>query len=131
MQVANAERVLSEYQHLAVGDALDRAGNMRVKAIARDKALVLGPPDDLEWGASTWAIALYPLDEERTRLVSRVRARLDRGTPQGIFWLLLLDPGQLLMEREWLRGVKERAERAAGHSARTGVVPPIPLARAS
>jgi hypothetical protein len=47
-----------------------------------------------------------------TRLVSRVRARLDR-TPKGLFWLLLLDPGQFVMERKMLYEIKRRAEAMA------------------
>ena len=91
-----------------------------------DRWLVLGSPDDLGWGKSTWSIGLYPLDEEHTRLVSRVRARIDHWTPQVLAWALLLDPGQFIMERKWLLGVKERAEVAAGHGKRGGV-PPVPL----
>jgi hypothetical protein len=128
MHVVNADRLLG-YTHLEVGDALDRAGNMLVKAIACDQYLVLGPPADNPWGAVTWAIALYPLDDERTRLVSRVRARIERWTPQMVGWMLLLDPGQFIMERKWLLGVKERAEAATGYGAASSAAPPLPLHR--
>ncbi len=127
MHVANADRILSDYQHLDVGDALDRSGNLVVKAIQCDRALVLGPPDPEEWGESTWSIGLYPLDEERTRLVSRVRVRFRRWTPTTLLWLLVLDPGQFVMERRWLLGVKERAEATAGHSEPAHVAPPVGL----
>jgi hypothetical protein len=33
-------------------------------------------------------------------------------SPSGFFWLALLDPGQFIMERKWLLGVKARAEQA-------------------
>jgi hypothetical protein len=125
MRVANADRHLPEYQHLEVGDTLDRSGNLIVKAIKHDKWLVLGPPEGISWGESMWAIALYPLDEERTRLVSRVRARINQWTPQGLFWLVLLDPGQFIMERKWLLGVKERAEAAAGQPGHAWGAPPV------
>jgi hypothetical protein len=127
MHVVNADRLLPGYQRLAVGDALDRAGNMLVKAVACDQYVVLGPPPDSRWGTSTWAIALYPLDDERTRLVSRVRARITRWSPQMLAWLLLLDPGQFIMEREWLLGLKQRAEAATWHAESSSMAPPLPL----
>jgi len=125
MHVVNASSLLPGYGHLAVGDTLDRAGNMVVKALAYEEYLVLGPPAGTPWGMSTWAIVLLPVDDERTRLVSRVRARVDQWTPQMLGWLLLLDPGQFLMERKWLLGLKQRAEATAGHGAPSAGAPPI------
>jgi hypothetical protein len=127
LRVLNAERVLSEFQHLEIGDPLDRSGNLLVQALVRDRALVLGPPAGSRWGCSTWSIGLFPLDDERTRLVSRVRVRFDCWSPATLLWLLLLDPGQFAMERQWLLGVKERAERTAGHAAPAALAPPVAL----
>jgi len=127
MHARNAERLLSSYQHLAVGDALDRAGSLVVRAIRHDQWLVLGPPGSVSWGTCTWAIGLYPVDDTHTRLVSRVRARLNRWTPETVFWLLLLDPGQFIMERKWLLGLKERAEATSGHGERRGGSPPLAI----
>lgn len=129
LHVANADRLLPGYEHLAVGDALDRAGNLVVHAIARDRYLVLGTPDGSPWGTMTWAIGLYPLDEAHTRLVSRVRAQVGRWTPWMVGWALLLDPGHFVMERKWLLGVKQRVESAVGTGAPSGAAPPLPLHR--
>jgi hypothetical protein len=108
LKVANAERILPEFQDPKVGDALDRAGNMRVKAVVPGRMLVLGPPPlpDLQ---VTWAIVLYPAGDKATRLVSRCRARLPRSV-KGILTFLVLDPGQFLMERKMLLELKRRAE---------------------
>lgn len=114
MQVENADRILSEFQSVKVGDALDRAGTMLVKAVEPNKYLVLGPPAAPEL-AVTWAITLSPRANGYTRLVSRCRARLPRG-PKGLFWFSILDPGQFLMERKMLLGIKERAETTAARS---------------
>lgn len=114
MQVENADRILSEFQNVKVGDALDRAGTMLVKAVEPNRYLVLGPPPAPEL-AVTWAIALSPRQNGSTRLVSRCRARLPRG-PKGLFWFSILDPGQFLMERKMLLGIKERAESTASRS---------------
>jgi hypothetical protein len=115
MQVENADRVLSEFQDPKVGDALDHAGTMLVKAVEPNSFLILGPPPTPEL-AVTWAIALYPRWDGSTRLVSRCRARLPRGS-KGLFWLALLDPGQFLMERKMLLGIKKRAESRASRFA--------------
>lgn len=117
MKVANADRILPEFQDPTVGEALDRAGMMLVKAVTPGSMLVLGPPP-LPHVQTTWAIGLYPLGDNATRLVSRCRTRLARNT-KGILSFLLLDPGQFVMERKMLRELKRRAESLSGASGQT------------
>jgi hypothetical protein len=112
MDVENAAAILPQFQDLQAGDRIDHAGNLIVRAIEPNHHVVLGPPVGTPTGDATWAIVLIPTREGTTRLLSRVRARL-AATPRGVFWLALLDPGQFVMERRWLLGVKERAERLA------------------
>ena len=111
MQVENADRILSDYQDPKVGEALDRSGTMLVKAVEPNSYLVLGPQSTPEL-AVTWTLALYPRIDGSTRLLSRCRARLPRGS-KGLFWLAILDPGQFLMERKMLQEIKKRAESRA------------------
>ena len=111
MEVENANRLLPGLEPLEVGDAIDAAGNMRVRALQRGRALVLGPPPDQPWGDSSWAMCLYPLDHGATRLVSRAHLRLE-PSPRSYLLGLVLGPGQFIMERKWLLGVRDRAERA-------------------
>lgn len=108
LDVTNANVILPEFQNLKVGDALDNSGNLTVRAIEPNKHLVLGPPVGTPTGDATWAIVLIPREDGTTRLLSRVRARLAPNA-RGAFWLALLDPGQFIMERRWLLGVRERA----------------------
>jgi hypothetical protein len=115
MEVENADRILSEFQNPKVGDALDRAGTMLVKAVEPNRFLVLGPPPTAEMSV-TWALGLYPASDGSTRLVSRCRARLPQGS-KGLLWLALLDPGQFVMERKMLLEIKKRAESSASRSA--------------
>jgi len=110
MRVASSAQILPDQQWLIPGQALDRAGTMLVRAVEPEQYLVLGPPDELAELASTWALGLYPASNGRTRLVSRVRAWVAL-TARGIGLLLLLDPGQFVMERKMLLGIKARAER--------------------
>ena len=109
MKVCNATRLLPQHQRVEVGQALDRTGNMLVKAAEPEHFLVLGPPDRVTQVKSTWTLGLYPIEAGPTRLVSRVRAHV-APTARGICLLLLLDPGQFLMERKMLLGIKQRAE---------------------
>jgi hypothetical protein len=51
-----------------------------------------------------WALALYPLEQGRTRLVSRVRAWM-APTVRELALLLALDPEQFVMERKMLLGI--------------------------
>ncbi|HSE63254.1 MAG TPA: SRPBCC family protein [Thermoanaerobaculia bacterium] len=115
MQVENADRILSEFQDPKVGEALDRSGTMRVKAVEPNSYLVLGPSSTPDL-AVTWTLALYPRIDGSTRLISRCRARLPRGS-KGLFWLAILDPGQFLMERKMLLEIKRRAESRASRFA--------------
>jgi hypothetical protein len=123
LRVENADRILPEFQEPAVGDALDRAGTLRVQAIEPNRCLVLGPPEGLDFQV-TWALAIFPAANGTTRLLSRCRAKLPPG-PKGAAWRLLLDPGQLIMERRMLGQIKRRAERHARPKAADMVRPPF------
>lgn len=108
----SANVVLPEFQKLKVGDAipLGRGPAFPVRAIEPNRALVLGGTEDgFAW---TWQFGLYPLDQARTRLVSRNTAREARTIGS---WLLmrLLEPAAFIMTRCMLLGIKQRAERLA------------------
>lgn len=114
MDVKNARTPIPGCPPPQVGDKLDRRGNMLVKAVEPRSFIVLGPPDDESlWVQATWCLALYPIDESHTRLVSRVRAHTRRQTPAALIWKLVLDPGQFAMERKMLLEIKARAEELA------------------
>ena len=53
----------------------------------------------------------------------------ERWTPELLGMAPLLDPGQFIMERKWLLGVKERAEAAAGRPGHAWGAPPVLLPR--
>ncbi len=114
MKVANADRILPEFQDLRVGQAIDRAGTMLVKAVEPNRMLVLGPPPTSGFDV-TWAIGLFPSGDGRTRLVSRCRALFPRGG-KGLLMFLVLDPGQFVMERKMLLEIKKRVETPASLS---------------
>lgn len=123
LDVVNQERILPEFQQLAVGDALDRAGNMRVLAVAPEHHLVLGPPKEVSEVRATWAFLLAPIDGRSTRLITRVRGDwtygdMLRATPPLTWPLyLLVEPGIFVMEQKMLREIKRLAERFAASGA--------------
>jgi len=104
----SADRILPDFQYLRVGDRILMAPGMgaTVRAVAPNR-YVLSQSD----GGESWCLALYPLDERHTRLVSRWRARWPL-TPAMLFWTIVVDPGFFIMERKMLNGIKTRAERA-------------------
>ena len=60
----------------------------------------------------SWAWTLQIIDASTTRLVSRVRIRLERQVLLLAF-APAVDLPWFLMERQMLRGIKRRAERLA------------------
>jgi hypothetical protein len=112
----SATRVLPEFQRLAVGDKipLGRGPSWPVAVVEPNRALVLdmrNMASGLDW---VWQFGLYPVDETRTRLISRSRVRA-----QSLWARLLthaIEPAGFIMTRRMLLGLKHRAEalRAAG-----------------
>ena len=108
----SAERILPEWQLLAVGDEIPigRGGGFPVKAIEPFRSLVLGGHrEDVEW---SWELAVVPMGIGRTRLISRNRAWIP---PRIHSWLMMLfiEPAAFLMTRKMLLGIKRRAEALA------------------
>ena len=115
----SAHTILPQFQQLAVGDEIPigRGQGFPVTAIEPHRALVLsGTGDGFAW---LWEFGLYPLDETRTRLVSRNRVRVPRTVGSWLF-MRLIEPAAFLMTRRMLLGLKHRAEAlAAAQRARS------------
>ena len=116
LEIENTPRILPDFQTLNVGDRLDEAGNMMVLAVKPGRYVALGPPADCDWLESTWVIALYPLGDDSTRLVARLRGRMNfrrmlSALPPTVwpFWLVI-EPGVFVMERKMMLGIKRLAE---------------------
>ena len=111
--VPSAEMILPEYQELNVGDPIPMSKNAYVTVIE------LVPNESMvwkfqtgSWGNSTWAWGLYKMDDERTRLITRLRIQYNWRSP-SIFSMLLVDVVELVMMRKCLLGIQRRAESAA------------------
>jgi hypothetical protein len=95
----------------------DRSDGLIVQAIEPGRHLVLGPRPTKDLSV-TWALGLYPAADgsATTRLVSRCRAWI-RPALRRLAWFLILDSGQLLMERRVLLEIRRRAEGGPARSS--------------
>ena len=113
----SATRILPEFQHLAVGDRIPmgQGPSWPVAVLEPRRALVLDMRnlDALDW---VWQFGLYPVDEKRTRFVSRSSVRT--RTAWARFVTHAIEPSGFVMTRRMLLGLKERAEGLA--AARAG-----------
>lgn len=105
----SAERIIPDLQNLKVGDLIpispDGKMGFWVKALEPNRWM-------LWWdkvGDTTWLWGLYPLDENRTRLITRVRMQYNWLSPMILFDLAL-DIGDIVMMRKCMLGIKWRAE---------------------
>jgi hypothetical protein len=110
----SAERIIPEYQRLAIGDEIPMGSGpgWPVRALEANHLLLLHVKEP--GTECTWVWRLYELDESHTRLVLRVRTRLTNPLLSLLFHLS--DPGCFLMTRKHLLGIKRRAEVAAWRS---------------
>ena len=112
----SATRILPEFQNLKVGDRIPmgQGPSWPVAVLDPRRALVLDMRNlgAMDW---VWQFGLFPIDERRTRLISRscVRTR----TPWA--WLLthVIEPSGFVMTRRMLLGLKQRAEGLASAHA--------------
>jgi hypothetical protein len=106
-------QVIPEYQKLEAGDVIPMGSGPSWPVAALDpcRSMILHIQEP---GVHvTWSYLLEALGWRRTRLVLRVRTWLEI-TPQIVPLLVLMDPGEFLMVRRHLLGIKERAEALAG-----------------
>lgn len=126
--VHNAERLLPEFQQVAVGDPFrlhPEGPPLRVVEVEPGRHFVVATRVDLETGeavpdggplppralATSWAFVVEPLGDTRCRVVSRFRITW----PDELRYRLtlgrgLLEPVGFVMDRRMLLGIKERAE---------------------
>ncbi len=112
LNMHSATEILPEFQDLKVGDELPLGSGgpvMRAEVLDPPRALAMRTTDQ-NWA---WIFALLP-DGESTRLISRNRIATEALSPASrLFYLLVMEPGSLVMERKMLLGIKHRAEARA------------------
>jgi hypothetical protein len=111
-KLVNADRIHPEWQDLKAGDKVKMCpGDLGpvpfdVASVEPNRAVVLGHSDKGTW-LDTWQFVLIPHTDGTTRLILR-----SRDMKSGGLWTVMR-PGQFVMERGMLLGIKQRAERAA------------------
>jgi hypothetical protein len=105
LDMHSVDRVLPEFQHPEVGDAIGFGSNrMRLERVEPGHVLAWRSED----GNWVWTFVLEEQDGT-TRLISRNRFSLP--TLVARIGMLPMEPGSLVMEQKMLRGIKARAER--------------------
>ena len=111
-ELVNADRIHEEWQNLKVGDPMKMCPGTsgpppyEIAIIERNHAIVMGHQDNGAW-VEVWQFNLVPQDAGTTRLVIR-----SRSSTQGWFWDAIR-PGEFIMMRGMMLGIKERAERVS------------------
>lgn len=110
----SATSILPDLQELEIGDLIPMSPNgehgLRVWSFMPEQWMVW--VDDQ--GNTSWLWMLHSVDEESTRLITRVRMRYQWLRPEILFDLLV-EFGDLVMMRKCMLGIKERAEGLAHH----------------
>lgn len=111
--VPSSAVIVPELQHLAVGDLVPMVPGKNVGVWVKE----FEPNCRMLWwdrkGEYTWEWQLDPVDDESTRLVTRLRATYPPLWSSKTPYVLLATTGDIVMIRKELLGIKARAERLA------------------
>jgi len=108
----SAVRILPEYQEIAAGWEIPMGSGpgWPVVIAETNSSLVF---DIKQAGVHfTWSWLLSPFEGGKTRLILRIRGRLELP-PSALPGLVLMDPGEFVMVHRMLGGIKARAEGRA------------------
>jgi hypothetical protein len=108
--MVSADRILPEFQHFHAGDdvLLSPVARLTFRAIEPNQYLIWVGDTAVAPGGFTWA--LYPLDAQHTRLVSRIRWSHHWTKPDLLALDLFTECTDHLAVRKILDGVKGRVE---------------------
>ncbi|HYI46442.1 MAG TPA: hypothetical protein VE174_13375 [Actinomycetota bacterium] len=103
----SANRIVPELQNLQVGDTIEMVPGFgpSVVEMKPNQYFVAGDEKD-----GTWCLALYPMAQGGTRLISRWRQKWVTKGVAARFFVLISDPGAFIMEQKMLREIKRKAE---------------------
>jgi hypothetical protein len=103
----SAEEILPAFQQLKAGDRIPTGMGQGFLVVDvepnRHLALQVGPQGSITF-------ALYPDGPASTRLVTRVRVRWNLRNPKDAAAAVVVDPGDFIMMRKMMLGIKRRAE---------------------
>jgi hypothetical protein len=111
-ELINADRIHEEWQGLKVGDKVKMCPGdwgppaYEVGLIESNRAMVIGHQQNGRW-SDVWQFILIAQEDGTTRLIVR-----GRETKSGTVWDVIR-PGEFIMMRAMMLGIKERAEGLA------------------
>lgn len=111
-ELINADRIHPEWQNLKVGDPMKMCPGTsgpppyEIAIIEPNRSIIMGHKENGNW-VEIWQFHFLPLDDGTTRLVIR-----SRNAVEGWFWDIIR-PGEFVMMRGMMFGIKERAEALA------------------
>ena len=109
-ELINADYIHEEWQDLKVGDQMKMCPGTsgpppyEIAILEPNRAIVMGHQQDGKW-VEVWQFSLVLQADGTTRLVIR-----SRNAAEGWFWDLIR-PGEFIMMRGMMLGIKERAEQ--------------------
>jgi hypothetical protein len=112
-ELINADRIHEEWQDLKVGGQMKMCPGTsgpppyEIATLESNHAIVMGHKDTADW-VEVWQFNLVPQEDGTTHLVIR-----SRNAAEGWFWDLIR-PGEFIMMRGMMLGIKERAEGISG-----------------
>jgi len=101
--IPSAVHIIPKYQDLRVGDRIPLSENSAVNVIMLEppKYLLLGSQSE----SFTWLWSLNEIDQEQTRLITRIHHRIDSP-----FMNFMWEGFEFVMMRKCMLGIKQRAE---------------------
>jgi hypothetical protein len=128
----SADRILPEFQQVAVGDTVpdgpEGTARFTVAAITPGRLLALHDPDGTHIPQTnfSWTFALWEIDAGSTRLILRTRATYPQRWWATPLAYLALGPADFFMAHVlMLRGIKERAERMSARDLPVKEIAPV------
>lgn len=113
-RIRNADRILSAFQDLKVGDKIQlhpKAPPLAVTRLEPGRALVLG---------ESWAFVLKEIDPHTTRFIVRGRGDYTPGPLTSLCWRGIFEPAHFVMERKMMLTIKRLAESASASTPAHG-----------
>jgi hypothetical protein len=116
-ELINADRIHEEWQNLKVGDQMKMCPGTsgpppyEIAIIEPNHTIVMGHQENGNW-VEIWQFNLVPQNDGTTRLVIR-----SRSAAQGWLWDVIR-PGEFVMMRGMMLGIKERAESISESASR-------------
>ena len=111
--VGSADRVLPEFQSLAVDDLVPMVPGTEIGVWVKE----IEPDHRMLWwdrkGEYSWEWLLEPTGQHATRLLTRLRATYPPLLSKRTLYVVVATSGDILMMRRCLLGIRDRAERLA------------------